>query len=139
MSAPQIVGGGVLGEKITEARRQLDIFKLPEGITQVTYSSDEVTSVCPITGQPDFYEVSVILVKSWCGIESKSLKLYLQSFREDGQFCEQFADTIAGDIYTAIMKNMDDPGPETLLPKVAVTVTQKPRGGVSIAATGRRG
>lgn len=139
MSAPEIVGGGILGEKIAGVRRQLDIFKLPEGITQVTYSSDEVTSVCPITGQPDFYEVTIVLLKSWFGVESKSLKLYLQSYREDGQFCEQFADTIADDIYAAITENMQEEDIEASLPKVVVTVVQKPRGGVSIAATGRRG
>jgi len=105
------------------ARRQLDTFDLPKDVTEVEYTSDEVTSLCPITGQPDWYEVTIYLHDSHLGLESKSLKLYLQSFREDGQFCEEFANTIAGDVYEATLASM-----------VTCQVKQKPRGGVGITA-----
>lgn len=124
MSTPEILGGGVLGEKITGPRRQLDVFKLPASCASVQYDSDEVTSLCPITGQPDWYVVSISLLGSTLGLESKSLKLYLQSFRNDGQFCEAFADRIAQDVIEA-----------TDAQSVSVKVHQKPRGGVSISST----
>lgn len=120
---PQIIGGGVLGEKVTSPRRQLDVFQLPATSTSVTYTSDEVTSTCPITGQPDFYDVDITIEGTARGIESKSLKLYLQSFRDDGQFCEAFADRICTDVSI-----------ETGAEYTRVTVRQKPRGGVAIFA-----
>jgi 7-cyano-7-deazaguanine reductase len=125
-SAPAIKGGTVLGERIVGPRRELDVFELPDTVTRVSYTSDEVTSVCPITGQPDFYQVSIRLEGARLGIESKSLKLYLQSFREEGQFCEQFADRIAVDVHAAVGAEL-----------VTVAVTQKPRGGVTIDAEAR--
>jgi len=59
-------------------------------------------------------------------IESKSLKLYLWSFREEGVFCEAFAARIAKDVFDAIKPK-----------SVIVTVTQKPRGGITISAESR--
>jgi 7-cyano-7-deazaguanine reductase len=124
---PSIEGGGVLGVTVREPRRALDVFELPEGVTSVTMRSDEVTSNCPVTGQPDWYAVSIQLLGSRLGLESKSLKLYLQSFREDGQFCEQFAATIADDVKR-----------RTQAARVVVEVVQRPRGGVSIDTTAER-
>lgn len=120
-STPVIDGGGVLGTKVTQPRRVLDTFDLPKSVDRVQYISDEVTSNCPITGQPDWYVVTIALNASKKGLESKSLKLYLQSFREDGQFCEAFADTIAKDVYEV-----------TRAGAVQAIVKQKPRGGVAI-------
>jgi len=121
---PEISGGGVLGEKIQGPRRQLDTFILPPSNAEVQYDTDEVSSLCPITGQPDWYMVSISLKGSDKGLESKSLKLYLQSYREEGQFCEEFAATIAADVMEA-----------TGAQSISVQVKQKPRGGVSILAT----
>lgn len=120
---PEISGGGILGEKVQGPRRQLDVFPLTTNVTAVTYRSDEVSSLCPVTGQPDWYEVEIYIHDTQVGIESKSLKLYLQSFRGDGQFCEAFADTIAKDVRQATQGG-----------GVEVIVTQKPRGGISIVA-----
>ncbi len=120
---PDIKGGGILGEKVQGPRRQLDVFPLPENIKSVEYRSDEVTSTCPITRQPDFYTVTIFIHDTQVGIESKSLKLYLQSFRDDGQFCEMFANTIAIDVRQATQGG-----------GVEVLVEQKPRGGVAIVA-----
>ena len=119
-----IHGGGILGKKITEKRRTLDAIDLPASSAVVEYTSDEVVSNCPVTGQPDFYTVTIQLLSSPRGMESKSLKLYLQSFSDDGQFCEAFSDTIAQDVLTC-----------TGAKSVMVCVKQKPRGGVSIEAT----
>lgn len=130
-----IHGGGVLGEKVQGPRRALDTFDLPELTHEVDYRSDEVTSLCPITGQPDWYDVRITLENSVVGIESKSLKLYLQSFRNQGQFCEMFADKICRDVWEAITRAAA-PIEGTA---VFVNVDQKPRGGVSINAYARKG
>ena len=101
----------------------LETFERPEGLEEVTMTSDEVTAVCPVTGQPDWYLVEIRYEPAGRCIESKSLKLYLQSFRSVGVFCEQFAARIAGDVRDAIAPSF-----------CRVRVTQKPRGGVSIVS-----
>lgn len=122
---PGVEGGkATLGEKTTERRRALDTFEAPAHIRNNTYTSDEVTANCPITGQPDFYTVDITVRQAPRLIESKSLKLYLQSFRDEGMFCEAFANRICEDVHDA-----------TGAPSVTVSVTQKPRGGVAIDAT----
>ncbi|MCL6611191.1 MAG: preQ(1) synthase [Peptococcaceae bacterium] len=86
--------------------------------------SDEVTSLCPVTGQPDWETVTIEYEPDKHCIESKSLKLYLWSFREEGHFCEALDSRIAQDVQ------------EACRPKwCRVTVRQKPRGGVKIEAT----
>lgn len=81
-----------------------------------------MTARCPITGQPDFYRVS-ILVEATRYPESKSLKLYLQQYREEGLFCEAFAARIAADVKAKTGG------------RVEVEVEQKPRGGIAIVTT----
>jgi len=112
-----------LGHKVTDARRQLEVFPTPEHVKKVVLESDEVTSLCPVTGQPDWETVRIEFEPGPYCIESKSLKLYLWSFREEGEFCEALAARIAKDIYEACRPK-----------KVTVSVTQKPRGGITIFA-----
>jgi len=57
-------------------------------VSQVDLTSDELVAVCPITGQPDLYVVSIEYTPKDLCLESKSLKLYLNSFRNEGVFCE---------------------------------------------------
>jgi 7-cyano-7-deazaguanine reductase len=104
----------------------LETFPKPDGLVQVTLQSDEVTAVCPVTGQPDFYTVTISTVGAEKCIESKSLKLYLGRFRQEGIFCEAFAAHIAHDVYEV-----------TKAPAVTVEIRQKPRGGISIVAVAR--
>jgi 7-cyano-7-deazaguanine reductase len=111
-----------LGRKVTTFEG-FDTFSTPDGIETVTLVSDEVTSLCPVTGQPDWYKVQVVYKPASLCIESKTMKLYLQSFRNAGLFCEQFAAKIKDDIREAIQPKF-----------VEVWVVQKPRGGVSIKA-----
>lgn len=85
--------------------------------------SDEVTAVCPVTGQPDYYRVQISFGPNLRGIESKSLKLYLQQFRNVGIFAEN----LSAVILESIMRCCD--------PKWChVTVVQKSRGGVTLTA-----
>ena len=111
-----------LGRKVEGGRRALDTFPLQDTVTRVTYTSDEFTAVCPVTGQPDYYTVT-ITIHAPRGIESKSLKLYLGSFRNEGGFCELLAHVIASDV--ALVTKAQD---------VQVTLKQKSRGGITIEA-----
>ena len=113
-----------LGHAGSERYAGLETFPNP-GVSHVQMTSDELTAVCPITGQPDLY---VAAIDYWPGercVESKSLKLYLARFRNEGAFCEALAVRIRDDVASA-----------TDLPaeKVRVTLTQKARGGIAIVA-----
>ncbi len=112
---------------VKTASRLLERFPKPEGVNDVTMKSDEVTALCPVTGQPDQYTVSIRYFPHKFCIESKSLKLKLQSYRQKGVFCEALADELAQHVYDSIKPQF-----------VTVTVVQKPRGGVSIFATAVR-
>lgn len=78
-----------------------------------------MTSICPVTGQPDFSTVEIEYVPTTRCIESKSLKLYLWGFRDKAAFAEQLAVDIAREVQQA-----------TEPARVKVTVTQGVRGGI---------
>jgi 7-cyano-7-deazaguanine reductase len=120
------LGFRALGKTIREPTRILDTFAKPEGVETVIMESDEVTSLCPVTGQPDWETVTIEYAPDEACIESKSLKLYLWSFREEGAFCEALAAQIANDVAAACRPFW-----------VTVTVTQKPRGGIKLVAKAR--
>ena len=112
-----------LGEKTAKPSKQLETFPVPDGCSHVTMTSDEVTALCPVTSQPDWYMVTIEYEPDKLCLESKSLKLYLWSFRKEGHFCETLAGIIKNDILKAI-------SPKTC----KVTLVQKPRGGISITS-----
>lgn len=87
----------------------------------VKFNCPEFTALCPITGQPDFAEIVISYIPDVKMVESKSLKLYLHSFRNHGSFHEDCVNTILKDL----RKLMD--------PKyIEVTGLFVPRGGISI-------
>lgn len=116
----------ILGAKVTQpiTADKLETFPAPKNLAQVVMETDEFTSVCPVTGQPDYSTVTIDYQPNILCLESKSLKLYLWQFREAGVFCESLAQRILNDLRTIL-----DPI------RISVTVTQKPRGGISITAT----
>lgn len=63
---------------------------------------DEFTSLCPKTGQPDHAKLEIIYVPRVKMVESKSLKLYLFSFRESGEFHEDVINRITNDLYNLL-------------------------------------
>lgn len=67
----------------------------PESDYVVRFTSPEFTSICPITGQPDFAHLVIDYVPDARLVESKSLKLYLASFRNHGAFHEDCTVAIA--------------------------------------------
>jgi 7-cyano-7-deazaguanine reductase len=102
----------------------LETFPNP-GVSYVDMTSDELTAVCPVTGQPDLY---VATIEYWPGplcLESKSLKLYLSRYRNEPAFCEALAVRIRDDVAEALELGRD---------KVQVTLEQKARGGITITA-----
>ena len=87
----------------------------------VKFNCPEFTSLCPITGQPDFATILINYIPNINMVESKSLKLYLFSFRNHGAFHEDCVNIIMKDL----IKLMD--------PKyIEVTGIFTPRGGISI-------
>ncbi len=87
----------------------------------VRFNCPEFTSLCPITGQPDFAEIRICYIPGVRMVESKSLKLYLFSFRSHGAFHEDCVNIIMKDLIAL----MD--------PKyIEVTGFFTPRGGISI-------
>src|SRR4029450_9460439 len=84
-----------LGSPGSEAHAGLETFPNP-GVSQVSMTSDELTAVCPITGQADPYAATIEYDPERLCLESKSLKLYLMRFRDQGHFCEALAAQIRG-------------------------------------------
>ena len=72
--------------------------KHPENDYFVKFNCPEFTSLCPITGQPDFANIVISYVPDERLVESKSLKLYLFSFRNHGDFHEDFVNRIMKDL-----------------------------------------
>ena len=109
--------------KQTYAPEVLEAFdnKHPENDYWVRFNCPEFTSLCPITGQPDYAEIRISYLPAVKMVESKSLKLYLFSFRNHGAFHEDCVNIIMKDLI-ALMQ-----------PKyIEVTGIFTPRGGISI-------
>ena len=64
----------------------------------IEFETSEFTSLCPITGQPDFATIRIAYIPDERCIESKSLKLYLFSFRQTGTFYEEIVNRIYSDL-----------------------------------------
>ncbi len=96
-------GLSLLGRKAA-AKRQLETFPNHHRGRNyiVTLRTDEFTCLCPATGQPDFAKLTIEYVPDRKIVESKSLKLYLWSFRNEGVFNEHLANVILDDLVAAL-------------------------------------
>ena len=95
--------------------------KHPENDYWVQFNCPEFTTLCPITGQPYFAEIKIMYIPAERMVESKSLKLYLFSFRNHGDFHEDCVNTIMKDLV------------RLMEPKyIEVVGLFTPRGGISI-------
>jgi 7-cyano-7-deazaguanine reductase len=117
-----------LGNPDAVADRTLEVFEVASGVTRVRLDCREFTCRCPITGQPDWASIDVEYVPNGLAVETKSMKLYLETFREEGIFHEALADVIAGDVHEA-----------TNARHVRVTVHFNARGGIALDAVAERG
>jgi 7-cyano-7-deazaguanine reductase len=68
----------------------------------VTLQTEEFTCVCPMTGQPDYAKIKIQYIPDKKIVESKSLKLYLWSFRNEGVFHEHLTNMILDDLVAAL-------------------------------------
>lgn len=114
-----------LGRAGSDHYAGLETFPNP-GVAQVEMTSDELVAVCPITGQPDLYVAVIEYSPDALCLESKSLKLYLNRYRDEGHFCEALAVKIRDDVARALELSEDS---------VRVSLEQKARGGITITAT----
>lgn len=117
----------VLGRTVREPIDHVEVFPAPEHVTTVTFATDEVSSVCPITQQPDLSRVEIEYEPDAHCVESKSLKLYLWRFRDRPMFAEALAAEIADEIFTT-----------AACKRVTVTLTQRARGGIELCAVAER-
>jgi 7-cyano-7-deazaguanine reductase len=92
-------------EQIRDPRGILDAFDnpRPERDYEIKFVFPEFTSVCPVTGQPDFATITVRYIPDRECVEMKSLKLYFFSFRNKGIFYESVVNTILDDL-VAVLK-----------------------------------
>ncbi len=87
----------------------------------VEFTTDELTATCPVTGQPDFYDLKLSYRPKELLLESKAMKLYLWGFRDEGAFAEDLAATLLEDLVAAC-----EPA------EMTVDLTQRVRGGLQI-------
>jgi 7-cyano-7-deazaguanine reductase len=120
-SPPQFAS---LGHAALQNFAGIETFPNP-GVERVEMTSDELAALCPITLQPDMYIATIEYFPQALCLESKSVKLYLMQFRNEGQFCEALTVRIRDDVAAAL---------ELPAGKVHVTLKQKSRGGITIVA-----
>lgn len=116
----------ILGSTVRQPVAHVECFAAPAHVASVRFTTDELASMCPVTQQPDLAHLVIeYQPHEWC-VESKSLKLYLWSFRDRAVFAEALAAEIAYEV-------MDTAAPTS----VTVTLTQRPRGGIEVQAVAR--
>jgi len=113
-----------LGHAGSEHYAGLETFANP-GVALVELTSDELVAMCPVTNQPDMYVATIEYEPEKLCLESKSLKLYLARYRNEGAFCEALAVRIRDDVAGALGLEASD---------VTVTLRQKARGGITVTA-----
>jgi 7-cyano-7-deazaguanine reductase len=113
-----------LGDPAARPDRRLETFETGDPTQHVTLRCTEFTCRCPITGQPDWAQITIVYRPRRHIVESKSVKLYLETFREEGIFHEHLATVIRDDFVAAL-------DPEAL----HVTVSFNSRGGIAIEAS----
>jgi 7-cyano-7-deazaguanine reductase len=117
-----LLGGGPLPQVSSPEEAALESFESPASRDyEVTFFTREFTSHCPVTGQPDFAEITIRYTPDRLCIESKSLKHYLGAYRNQAVFAEGIVNRILSDLVSAIA------------PRRAVVIGDfSPRGGIGI-------
>jgi 7-cyano-7-deazaguanine reductase len=117
-----------MSENIYKTDGTIDSFEnqFPGRDYDIEFVAPEFTSVCPMTGQPDFGSIIVTYTPDQRCIELRSFKFYLQTFRNTGIFYENVVNTILDDIVAAISPR-----------RAEVTGDFNARGGISARITAR--
>ena len=98
--------------------------EFPERDYEIEIIAPEFTSVCPKTGQPDFGVLRIVYTPAAKCVELKSLKLYLQSFRNQGIFYENVTNRILDDLVAVLSPR-----------RMKLVAEFSPRGGISTNVT----
>jgi 7-cyano-7-deazaguanine reductase len=116
-------GLSLLGHTRNRPSKTLETFpnRHPNRRYVVTLETDEFTCLCPATGQPDFGAITIRYIPDKKIVESKSLKLYLWSYRNEGIFQEHLVNTICDDLVKALAPHW-----------LEVTGAFKARGGITL-------
>jgi 7-cyano-7-deazaguanine reductase len=124
MPDSDLSGLTLLGSRARGPVEHVESFPAPAAVSRVRFTTGEVSSVCPVTGQPDISDVVIDYEPDQLCIESKSLKLYLWGFRDRPIFAEALAGEIAAEVQRSARPRL-----------VRVIVTQHARGGIVTEAT----
>jgi 7-cyano-7-deazaguanine reductase len=117
-----LLGGGSLPQISSPDEAVLESFESPAVRDyEVTFFTQEFSSHCPVTGQPDFAEITIRYTPDRRCIESKSLKHYLGAYRNQAVFAEGIVNRILNDVIAAI-----EPRQATVIGDFS------PRGGIGI-------
>ena len=117
-----LLGGGSMPQLSSPDDAVMETFPSPSARDyEVTFSTKEFTSHCPVTGQPDFAEITIRYTPDRHCLESKALKQYLGSYRNQAVFAEAIINRILDDIVAAIAPR-----------RVVVIGDFAPRGGIGI-------
>src|SRR5204863_2378880 len=112
--------------QIASPRSILESFPNPKPARdyQIKFVFAEFTSVCPVTGQPDFATITLDYIPEKTCVEMKSLKIYFQSYRNKGIFYEAVVNTILDDLVATIRpRRMTVVGEFNIRGGTAATVT----------------
>jgi 7-cyano-7-deazaguanine reductase len=112
-----------LGNPDATADRRLEAFPIADRSQLITLECGEFTCRCPITGQPDWATITIEYRPDAWAVETKSVKLYLETFREEGIFHEHLA-TVIRDDFVAALKPVS----------LSVAVNFNSRGGIALRA-----
>lgn len=113
-----------LGRADAVADRQLETFPIEDASQEIVLDCQEFTCRCPVTGQPDWATIRIEYRPGDRAVETKSLKLYLETFREEGIFHEHLATKIRDDLAEALEPAF-----------LKVTVNFNARGGIALSAS----
>ena len=119
----------LLGRGPAKAQRQLETFpnRYPDRDTTITFHCTEFTCLCPITGQPDFATLEISYIPEKLVLESKSLKLYLWTYREIGIFHEDAVNELLDALYDHLQPRW-----------IGITGHFNVRGGIGIEVSAER-
>jgi 7-cyano-7-deazaguanine reductase len=113
-----------LGRPDAVPDRNLETFPISDPSQEITIDCREFTCRCPVTGQPDWATIRIQYQPRDRAVETKSLKLYLETFRDEPIFHEHLASKLRDDLAAALK-------PASL----RVTVSFNVRGGIALAAS----
>lgn len=113
-----------LGNPEAVADRNLETFSIEDSSQEISIDCREFTCRCPITGQPDWATIRIDFRPGERGLETKSLKLYLETYRDEGIFHEHLATKMRDDLVAVLDPRF-----------LKVTVNFNARGGIALSAS----